>query len=222
MAIKNIAVVGVVYHLDTDTVYFAAEGYGSFHMDVSSILDLDSIDPQIKDSELYFSLGTSTENPAIKIQPIKLDANSTLPLPSCFSSLLVSTEYGASQDPKHVLAKLGLITRLLTTPTLMPRGIRSTGSAALSMCLIARGLVDIYYEFGIHCWDICAGVVIVREAGGFVGGLDRHHEGEKFDLCGRSVLAVRPSKINDSSVGNLGILMEVFMDSVEKIEYERD
>ncbi len=40
------------------------------------------------------------------------------------------------------------------------------GSAALSMCLVACGKSDGYFEYGIHCWDIAAGDVIVREAGG--------------------------------------------------------
>ena len=42
------------------------------------------------------------------------------------------------------------------------------GSAALNMCMIAKGAGDINYEYGIHCWDVAAGAVIVREAGGYV------------------------------------------------------
>ena len=41
-----------------------------------------------------------------------------------------------------------------------------TGSAAVNMCLVACGQADAYYEYGIHCWDIAAGDIIVREAGG--------------------------------------------------------
>ena len=44
--------------------------------------------------------------------------------------------------------------------------IRALGSAALNMCFIAAGRADAYYEFGIHCWDIAAGIVILTEAGG--------------------------------------------------------
>ena len=36
------------------------------------------------------------------------------------------------------------------------------------MCLVASGSADGYQEFGIHCWDIAAGIVIVTEAGGIV------------------------------------------------------
>lgn len=34
------------------------------------------------------------------------------------------------------------------------------------MCLVATGAVEAFFEIGIHCWDIAAGAVIVREAGG--------------------------------------------------------
>jgi len=40
------------------------------------------------------------------------------------------------------------------------------GSAALNMCMVAQGGADAYCEFGVHCWDIAAGDVILREAGG--------------------------------------------------------
>lgn len=46
--------------------------------------------------------------------------------------------------------------------------IRSVGSAAISMVNVASGKVDAYYEMGMHAWDIAAGDLIVREAGGVV------------------------------------------------------
>ena len=42
------------------------------------------------------------------------------------------------------------------------------GSAAINMCMVARGSHDAYFTYGIHCWDIAAGALIVREAGGVV------------------------------------------------------
>ena len=44
--------------------------------------------------------------------------------------------------------------------------IRMQGSAALNLCSVASGSADIYYEFGIHVWDIAAAGLIVEEAGG--------------------------------------------------------
>lgn len=44
--------------------------------------------------------------------------------------------------------------------------VRFVGSVALDLCLVACGAVDTFYMCGMHCWDIAAGDLIVREAGG--------------------------------------------------------
>ena len=44
--------------------------------------------------------------------------------------------------------------------------IRRTGSAALDLAYVAAGRVDAYFEAGVKAWDIAAGVLLVREAGG--------------------------------------------------------
>jgi myo-inositol-1(or 4)-monophosphatase len=46
------------------------------------------------------------------------------------------------------------------------QSIRRFGSAAMDLCLVAEGKLDIYWEIGIQPWDIAAGILIVREAGG--------------------------------------------------------
>lgn len=46
--------------------------------------------------------------------------------------------------------------------------IRSIGSAASSLCMVASGRVDAYYEISLKLYDVAAGIVIVREAGGIV------------------------------------------------------
>lgn len=40
------------------------------------------------------------------------------------------------------------------------------------MCLVASGAVEAFFEIGIHCWDIAAGAVIVKEAGGLLLDVD--------------------------------------------------
>ncbi len=45
-------------------------------------------------------------------------------------------------------------------------GIRRCGSAALDICMVAAGMLDAYWEFNLNDWDIAAGDIIVREAGG--------------------------------------------------------
>jgi myo-inositol-1(or 4)-monophosphatase len=46
------------------------------------------------------------------------------------------------------------------------RGIRRCGSASIDLCLVADGTYDIYWEQGLNAWDMCAGALLVREAGG--------------------------------------------------------
>lgn len=46
--------------------------------------------------------------------------------------------------------------------------VRVIGSATLALCYMASGAADAFYQFGLHCWDLAAATVIIREAGGFV------------------------------------------------------
>lgn len=46
------------------------------------------------------------------------------------------------------------------------RDLRRLGSAAYDLCSVACGTLDGYWEMGLKIWDVCAGVLIVEEAGG--------------------------------------------------------
>ena len=50
-------------------------------------------------------------------------------------------------------------------------GIRRPGSAALDLCYVARGIFDGFWEWYLHPWDVAAGILIVKEAGGMVTDL---------------------------------------------------
>ena len=56
-------------------------------------------------------------------------------------------------------------------------GIRRSGSAALDLAFVAAGRFDAYWEHNLKAWDIAAGIVMVREAGGLVSDLSG---GDKF------------------------------------------
>ena len=58
-------------------------------------------------------------------------------------------------------------------------GVRALGSACMNMVMVAGGNADAYQEFGLHCWDIAAGKIIVEEAGGVVCDLN----GECVRVC---------------------------------------
>lgn len=56
------------------------------------------------------------------------------------------------------------------------RGLRRQGSAAYDLCCTAAGYLDGYWEMNLSPWDVCAGSLIVTEAGGIVRSFrsDRH------------------------------------------------
>ncbi len=53
---------------------------------------------------------------------------------------------------------------------LMPAtaGVRRWGAASLDMAYVAAGRYEGYWERGLNAWDVAAGIIIVKEAGGFV------------------------------------------------------
>ncbi len=69
--------------------------------------------------------------------------------------------------------------------TMRTRGVRRSGSASLDLCYTACGRLDGYWELRIEAWDVCAGALLVEEAGGRVTAV----EGGPFDGSGRSTLA---------------------------------
>ena len=77
-----------------------------------------------------------------------------------------------------------------TLSALMPQvaGIRRFGSAALDLAWVAAGRFDGYWELGIKPWDIAAGLLLVREAGGFATSA---HDGDPRDTA--EVVAGNPN-----------------------------
>jgi myo-inositol-1(or 4)-monophosphatase len=67
--------------------------------------------------------------------------------------------------PKHLDAYMDMLKDF----TRVCRGIRRAGSAALDLAYVAAGRTDGFWEIGLQPWDIAAGSLLVREAGGFVG-----------------------------------------------------
>jgi myo-inositol-1(or 4)-monophosphatase len=63
--------------------------------------------------------------------------------------------------------------------------LRCDGSAALDLCHVAAGRLDGYWESGLEIWDMAAGALIVKEAGGFI----TLKSGDPFDPSRGNVLA---------------------------------
>jgi len=53
-------------------------------------------------------------------------------------------------------------------------GIRRYGSAALDLAYVAAGRYDAFWEFNLKTWDIAAGALLVKEAGGYVGNINKN------------------------------------------------
>lgn len=68
------------------------------------------------------------------------------------------------------------------------RGLRRYGAAALDLCWVAAGHFDGFFEIGLSPWDVAAGSVIVREAGGWVTPFT----GTGDYLFGETILAATP------------------------------
>jgi myo-inositol-1(or 4)-monophosphatase len=69
------------------------------------------------------------------------------------------------------------------------QGVRRDGSAALNLCYLACGRFDGFWEARLSPWDMAAGVLIVREAGGVVTDFSA----APFRLDGRQILAANPA-----------------------------
>ena len=65
------------------------------------------------------------------------------------------------------------------------QAIRRDGSAALNLCYLAMGRFDGFWEADLSPWDMAAGVLLVREAGGRV----TRYDGSAFDVDGPEILA---------------------------------
>ncbi len=68
---------------------------------------------------------------------------------------------------------------------LAARGVRRDGAAALDLCYVACGRFDAFWELGLSAWDMAAGSLILREAGGMLSDF----EGRALSLEGRDMLA---------------------------------
>ncbi|KAJ9105283.1 hypothetical protein QFC21_001651 [Naganishia friedmannii] len=107
--------------------------------------------------------------------------NETTPLPltgppqplETLQECVVSFEWGSDRSKATMDPKLQSVCRLAADAAMngaMVHGIRSTGASTAALVAVASGGIDIYWDAGPYAWDVCAGIVIVQEAGGFFTG----------------------------------------------------
>ena len=72
------------------------------------------------------------------------------------------------------------------------RGIRRFGSAATDLAWTAGGKFQVFFEHGLSPWDIAAGILLVREAGGWVSDFSNRNLSDAQLLTCRSIVAGNP------------------------------
>ena len=80
-------------------------------------------------------------------------------------------------------------------------GVRRLGSAALDLAYVSSGKIDGFWERDLNLWDICSGVLLVKEAGGRISEPD----GNKWTTNSRDI-TVSNSLIHDKLIENLTLL----------------
>lgn len=91
---------------------------------------------------------------------------------------LVGTGFGYTASRRRAQARV--VAELLP----QVRDIRRVGSAALDLCTLAAGGLDLYYERGLQPWDLAAGALVAQEAGAQVTGLRGQPAQEAMTVAG--------------------------------------
>jgi len=100
------------------------------------------------------------------------------------STALIGTGFAYKRTEETIDICMGRLTRVLE----QCGDIRRAGAAALDLAYVAAGRLDGFYEVGLAPWDVAAGALLVREAGGFVADF----AGKDQFLEGGSIVAAAP------------------------------
>ena len=95
----------------------------------------------------------------------------------------------ATGFPYYNFDMLDKYLKLLEFFMIETRGMRRMGSAAVDLAYVACGRFDGFFEHALHAWDVAAGVLLVKEAGGKVCDFKG---GENY-LFGKEIVAANPS-----------------------------
>ena len=102
---------------------------------------------------------------------------------------LICTGFPYRSDPEQTKQYLAMLESVLKSTA----GIRRPGAAALDLAYLATGRLDGFWEFGLRIWDIAAGTLLIREAGGLISEL----QGEGDFLESGNIVAGAP-KVHDA------------------------
>ncbi len=107
-------------------------------------------------------------------KPISVSSNKTLKA----SLLATGFPYELSKNFERNMTLFSKIYR-------QTQGIRRAGSAAMDLCYVACGRFDGFWEFDLNPWDVAAGALIVKEAGGKLSNFS----GNELDIYSNEIMA---------------------------------
>ena len=81
---------------------------------------------------------------------------------------LLGTGFPFRQIDQDITPYMNMLSKVIRNTS----GVRRPGAAALDLCYVAAGRLDAFFETGLAPWDLAAGSLIIREAGGIISGLD--------------------------------------------------
>ncbi len=111
---------------------------------------------------------------------------------------LIGTGFPFRQAESELEPYLAMLGKIITHTS----GVRRPGAAALDLCYVAAGRLDAFFETGLAPWDLAAGGLIIREAGGIVSGLDGSENYLKTGhvLCGTPKIYAALAKLCNKEI----------------------
>ena len=125
---------------------------------------------------VYDELFTATKGGGAHLNGSRLSVSARATLKN--SLLGTGFPYDCATDPANNFANFVAFQK-------MARGIRRAGAAALDLAYVAAGRLDGFWELKLKAWDVAAGVLMVREAGGVVTTFD----GSLYDIFNDRIVA---------------------------------
>ncbi|EXJ58293.1 hypothetical protein A1O7_05718 [Cladophialophora yegresii CBS 114405] len=200
-AVGREPVVGVVYNPFSGRLYHGVKGRGSF----VRIVRGDRV------AEAAEVAGEAEEDRRL---PLRQPAPPLTGLDEC----VVAIEYGSDRSGENWRTKVDTWAALGASKDeggAMVHSARALGSAALNLCGVAEGTLDAYWEGGCWAWDVCAGWVVLKEAGGVI--VDGNPGRWEIPVDHRKYLAVRGA---EGSKGQRELVEEFWGFVKGRMEYE--
>lgn len=170
---SNSGFLWVIDPLDGTTNY--AHGYPSFSVSIGLEHDGQTVLGAVYDpmrDELFTAV--KGEGAFLNGQPIAVSRNEVL----IRSLLATGFPYDRTVSSENNLNYFNAL-------IMASQEVRRSGSASLDLCSVAAGRLDGYWELKLHPWDVAAGGLIVREAGGKVSDFS----GTRYSIDDKEIIA---------------------------------